>query len=90
MERIELRVDGNAMAGAFREFFVQEMTWARIACSGCGKIEEIGAEHAYLQAPGMVLRCCHCEAVLLVISKRSGRSLIGFRDVEWLEIEPRG
>lgn len=56
------RIDGNAVAGTLGEIFVHEMTAVRVACGGCGKIEPIGAEHAYRQAPGIVLRCCDCDA----------------------------
>jgi Family of unknown function (DUF6510) len=82
----DLMVDGNALAGLLREVFVHEMTSARVACAGCGEVEPIGAEHVYIQAPGIVLRCCHCEAVLLVITQRGGRYLLGFKESRWLQI----
>jgi hypothetical protein len=86
MEEAALMVDGNAVAGTLREVFVHDMTSARIACDGCGKVEPIGAEHAYMQAPGIVLRCRHCEDVLLVMTQGGGRYLLGFRGSRWLEI----
>jgi ribosomal protein S27E len=86
MDDAELMVDGNALAGALREVFVHEMTSARIACDGCGKVEPIGAEHAYMQAPGVVLRCRHCEDVLLVMTRGGGSYLLGFQGSRWLEI----
>jgi hypothetical protein len=86
MDDAEVRVDGNALAGALREVFVYEMTSARVACRGCGKVEPLGAEHAYIQAPGQVLRCCYCESVLLVITKPGGRYLLGFEGVRSIEI----
>jgi hypothetical protein len=86
MEGVEPMVDGNALAGTLREVFVHEMTSARIACAGCGKVEPIGAEHAYVQAPGMVLRCCHCEDVLLVVTRPAGKYLLAFHGSSWLEI----
>jgi hypothetical protein len=49
-------------------------------------VEPIGAEYAYLQAPGMVLRCCHCEQVLLVVTRANGTYLLSFRGVRWLEL----
>jgi hypothetical protein len=86
MESAATRVDGNAMAGVLGEVFVHEMTSARIACAGCGKVEPIGAGHAYMHAPGIVLRCCHCEDVLLVMTRADGRYVLGFRGSGWLEI----
>jgi hypothetical protein len=83
----DLMVDGNALAGLLRELFVHEMTTARVACAGCGEVEPIGAEHVYMKAAGIVLRCCHCEDVLLVITQRSGSYLLGFHQLSWLEIE---
>jgi hypothetical protein len=82
----ELMVDGNALAGLLRDVFAHDMTSARIACSGCGEAEPIGAEHAYVQAPGIVLRCRHCEGVLLVMTRGGGRYLLGFQGSRWLEI----
>jgi hypothetical protein len=86
MGNADMRVDGNALAGVLREVFVHEMTSARVKCEGCGEIEPLGAEHVYMQAPGAVVRCCHCEDVLLVITRRDGGYLLGFQQVMWLEI----
>jgi hypothetical protein len=83
----DLMVDGNALAGVLSEVFVHEMTTARVACAGCGEVEPIAAEHVYMQAPGIVLRCCHCEGVLLVITQRSGSYFLGFDQLRWLEVE---
>lgn len=85
MESQAMRVDGNAMAGTLSEIFVHDMTAARIACGGCGKIEPIGADHAYMQAPGVVLRCCHCEGVLFVITQSRGSYVLGLGRARWLE-----
>lgn len=86
MESQASRVDGNAMAGTLGEIFVHDMTAARIACGGCGKIEPIGADHAYMQAPGVVLRCCHCDAVLFVITQSRGSYVLGLGRASWLEM----
>jgi hypothetical protein len=86
MDETNLMVDGNAVAGILGEVFVHEMTSARVACKGCGESEPIGAQHAFVQAPGIVLRCCHCEEVLLVITQRGGRYLLGFKESRWLQI----
>ena len=85
MDDDEMRVDGNAMAGVLGEVFVQEVTAAHIACGGCGSVEPIGAEHAYVQAPGIVLRCCHCDSVLLVVANAGDRYRLGLGRTHWLE-----
>ena len=79
------RLDGNAIAGTLAEVFIPEMTSARIACDGCGEVEPLGAEHAYTRAPGIVLRCCHCEQVLLVVTRAEESYLLSFRGLRWLE-----
>jgi len=81
-----MRVDGNAMGGMLSEVFAREVTSARMVCDGCGKVEPLGAEHAYLQAPGMVLRCRHCEQVLLVVTRANGAYLLSFRGMRWFEL----
>jgi Family of unknown function (DUF6510) len=86
MERSETRTDGNAIAGVLQEVFIREVTTSRIACASCGKVEPIGAEHAYTRAPGIVLRCRHCEDVLLVVTKPPGRNLLAFPRSRWIEI----
>ncbi|MGA9160200.1 MAG: DUF6510 family protein [Actinomycetota bacterium] len=86
MESVDMRVDGNAIAGDLGEIFVHDMTSARIACGGCGRVEAIGAEHAYMRAPSIVLRCCHCDHVLLVLSRRHGRVLLAFGGAKWMDL----
>ena len=81
-----MRVDGNAMGGTLSEVFAREVTSARMICDGCGQAEPLGAEHAYLQAPGMVLPCCHCEQVLLVVTKANRTYLLSFGGVRWFEL----
>ena len=80
-----MRLDGNAMAGVLGEVFVREMTAAQIACGGCGKVEPVGAEHAYTQAPGIVMRCCHCDSVLLVVVRTGQSYRFGLGEARWLE-----
>jgi hypothetical protein len=85
MDSDAMRVDGNAMAGALGEVFVREITAARIACGGCGRVESVGAEHAYTQAPGVVMRCCHCDSTLLVVVQTGESYRVGLGGARWLE-----
>jgi hypothetical protein len=85
MDGDAMRVDGNAMAGMLGEVFVREMTAAEIACGGCGKVEPIGAELSYMQAPGIVMRCCHCDSVLLVVVQAGETYRFGLGKAKWLE-----
>jgi hypothetical protein len=84
MDDVDLMVDGNALAGELSEVFAVEMTVARVACGGCGKVEQLGADHAYVRAPGMVLRCCHCDQVLLVMTRIDDRLRVSFVGSKWI------
>src|SRR5262245_7801525 len=66
METAEnLRLDGNAAAGLLSEVFGQDATEAMARCGGCGMEGEVGALMAYMHGMGSVLRCPHCDQVLI-------------------------
>jgi len=48
----------------------------------------MGAEHVYAhpQAPGVVLRCLHCDNLMLVIAHVGGRWRLGSTGVTWIEL----
>ena len=58
-------LDGNAAAGVLSEVFAMDVTAAIGQCAGCGQQSPLGATVAYLQAPGVVLRCRGCDLVLV-------------------------
>ena len=62
----ESHLDGNAVAGILFEIFGREMTAVPASCKECGSINPFGALIAYTRAPGDVLCCASCGAVLLV------------------------
>lgn len=62
-----LMMDGNAVAGLLMEIFGREMTVAESECDGCGAEHMMGELHAYVHAPGVVLRCPDCDQVVLRI-----------------------
>ena len=48
-----------------RELFALDMTAAEIVCGGCGAVAEIGAVRVYGGPMGAILRCAHCDTVVL-------------------------
>lgn len=56
-------LDGNAAAGILSEIFALEMTASWIECANCGREGEMGTLLAFMQAPGLVLRCPVCEHI---------------------------
>lgn len=60
-----LMLDGNAAAGILNEIFAIEMTACPVECASCGREGELGTLQAFMQAPGIVLRCPGCENIIL-------------------------
>jgi hypothetical protein len=71
-------LDANAVAGLLQEIFLLDATSAQIQCVACGSTAAVGALRLYAAPMGMVLRCTHCEGVLM----RAVRSPHG----RWLDI----
>ena len=91
MEDADLRLDGNAAAGLLGEVFALELTTARSTCRACGTTAEVGALALYAHAPGAVLRCPGCEAVLMRIVRGCGRIWLELAGVRSLELRaPEG
>ena len=87
-EQADLMLDGNAIAGLLGEIFAMEMTSAIGKCAGCGATNQIGRVHVYMNAPGAVVRCPDCTAVLMRIVHGRGRywiDLSGLRVLEFAE-----
>jgi ribosomal protein S27E len=91
MKDADLRLDGNAVAGLLSELFVYEMTSARSTCANCGAVGEVGTLLVYVHAPGTVIRCPRCNAVLMRIVRGADRYWIEAQGVRCLELgEPPG
>ena len=60
-----LILDGNAAAGVLQEIFVPEITTAQVLCGACGSNSTIGSLRLYAAPMATVLRCTHCEEMLI-------------------------
>ena len=58
-------LDANAVAGMLEALFGADMTAADSRCAACGREGQVGTLLAYTTAPGIVLRCPACSAVML-------------------------
>ena len=64
--------DGNATAGDLAEVFAFDTTTAVTICVACRDTHPVATLHAYLRAPGIVLRCASCDAVQIrLVRERS-------------------
>jgi hypothetical protein len=82
----ELKLDGNAIGGLLLDVFGVEMTMATSVCAGCGAVEHVACLDVYVHAPGTVVRCPSCEAVLMRIVRAPGRTWLDLRGVRTLQI----
>jgi hypothetical protein len=81
-----MTVDGNAAAGILRQVFAVEMTESLGTCAGCGKVEAVGAVVVYDRTPGLVLRCPHCDGVLVKLATDGERVWLDLRGIRSLEV----
>lgn len=80
MQMEEMRLDGNAAAGALRELFANDVTDALATCTGCGVVGPIGRLLEYGQGMGVILRCPSCDTAVLRIVRTPG----------WLRVDVSG
>jgi hypothetical protein len=81
----ELRLDGNAVGGLLLEVLGAEVTAAPCVCAGCGAREELARLDVYLGA-GVVVRCRHCESVMLRIVKAGDRAWLDLAGTAVIEL----
>jgi Zn finger protein HypA/HybF involved in hydrogenase expression len=82
----DLKLDGNAAAGLLQQVFAVEITAASGTCDHCGAVEPVGAVALYVHAPGLVLRCPHCDGLLMKIATDGERCWLDLRGVRTLEL----
>ena len=85
MEVHDLRLDGNAIGGLLFELFGADLTAAGSVCGGCGAHEEVARLDVYLGA-GVVVRCRHCEAVMIRIVEAGERIWLDLSGTTSLEL----
>ena len=81
----DLRLDGNAIGGILGELFAAELTACPCVCAGCGAREEMARLDVYVGA-GIVVRCCHCGAVMIRIVEAGERIWLDLSGTTSLEL----
>jgi hypothetical protein len=72
----DLFLDGNAAVGLLQEIFVPDISIAEIRCVACGFASSVGSLRLYAASMGAVLRCTHCDGILIrAVHTRHGRWL---------------
>ena len=82
--------DGNVAAGELADVFAFDVTVAVTTCATCHHAHPMAALRAYVQAPGLVLRCFSCDAVQARLVRSPETRLARPRGVDLLEIPVAG
>jgi hypothetical protein len=83
---MDTSLDGNAAAGVLGDLFVFDITMAVSTCATCRDARRIAELRAYLDAPGIVLRCASCGATQLRLVRAGDRAWLDVRGIQVLEI----
>ncbi len=78
-------LDGNAIAGLLYDVFGVEMTTATGVCAACGAQGPVAEVQVYLRAPGVVVRCRHCQALLMCVVDVRGIKCVDLGGLSSLE-----
>jgi hypothetical protein len=82
----ELRLDGNSASGTLREIFPFEITTTQVTCNACQATGLFGALATYVTNMGMVIRCQHCDNMMLRVTHIKGRYLLDMRGIGVMQI----
>jgi phage FluMu protein Com len=83
----DLMVDANAVAGLLERLFGGDMTAVPGQCAHCHTVSLVGAMHAYVRAPGTVIRCPACHEVVLRIVETSRTTYVDARGAAYIAFE---
>jgi hypothetical protein len=80
-------LDGNVAGGVLGVIFGADVTAVPGRCGHCGAVNMVGAMRAYVQAPGMVLRCPSCEGIVVRVVETPDSTYVDLRGVAYLRFE---
>ncbi|MES2092955.1 MAG: DUF6510 family protein [Actinomycetota bacterium] len=79
-------VDGNSLAGPLSELFSADLTLATARCLGCGDVSELARARVYPDPTGYVVRCGHCDEVLMIVVEKVDSICLELRGMSWLTV----
>lgn len=80
-------LDGNAMVGALSEIFAFEVTAALGQCASRRSSARLTETNVYTSAPGVVVRCPGCGAVLPRYMNADGQIWLDMHGLTYLHVE---
>ena len=79
-------LDANAAAGMLQEIFGADMTAMPSQCAHCGNVGDVGTTHAWMEGPGIVLRCSICHEVILRLVETPTARYLDARGAAYLRL----
>jgi hypothetical protein len=79
-------IDGNAAAGLLLDLFGVEMTAIPSKCAHCGNVAAIGTMLAWMDGPGVVLRCSICHEVVLRVAETPAGRFVDARGAAYISM----
>ncbi len=79
-------LDGNMLAGPLGDLFSVDVSAAVGQCASCGMFAPLAADRVYPDAPGLVVRCVTCDAVLLRLVRAGQRAWLDLRGIRSLQL----
>jgi hypothetical protein len=79
-------LDGNAAAGMLAEIFGTDLTAVPSKCAHCGNVADVGTTHAWMEGPGVVLRCSICHEVVLRVVETPTARYVDARGAAYLRL----
>ena len=86
MSKAPQRLDGNVAAGPLATVLAFEVTTARCTCATCGVTALFAELHAYTDAPGTVVRCPSCQAVVVRVAETPGHTWVDLRGARVFDV----
>jgi hypothetical protein len=83
----DLMVDANAVAGLLERLFGGDVTALPGQCAHCHTVSLVGAMHAYVRAPGTVIRCPVCHGVVLRVVETGRATYVDARGAAYNAFE---
>ena len=81
-------LDGNAAGGILSELFAFDVTTAIVICEGCDAEGEIAQARVYGGTMGALLRCAHCDTVMIRLTHTPRGFFLDMRGARRLFVRP--
>lgn len=79
-------LDANAAGGLLHDLFGAELTAVPSQCAHCGNVAPVGTTHAWMDGPGLVLRCSICHEVVLRVVETPTARYVDARGAAYLRL----